>query len=91
MPDVPSRVAQRTAHRLCTAISDRPFQVPGHTPPINVTISIGLTTETAEGRIHTDTSFLSASPQVLLGRADQALFGAKAHGRNQVELRRPAA
>ncbi|MDA7427966.1 diguanylate cyclase [Primorskyibacter aestuariivivens] len=97
MPDVTGRAAQATAHRLRAAIADARFAVPGRSEPIGVTISIGVTLE--QGTITPSApdgrSIASATDaavaEALLARADQALYAAKAHGRNQVELDRPAA
>lgn len=97
MPDVTRQVAQGTAHRLRAAIADMRFDIPGRAEPIDVTMSIGVTLE--HGRIGKGAAVGAMEPgaagspvaQSLLSRADQALYGAKAHGRNQVELDRPAA
>lgn len=95
LPDASDRVAQDTAHRLCAAVAEAPFVVPGHHQPVPVTISIGVTTAHApENRALTADVAQTAPdlrPEILLRRADAALYEAKAHGRNQVELGRPAA
>ncbi|TMM55137.1 diguanylate cyclase [Sulfitobacter sabulilitoris] len=84
MPATPLADARRAALRLCQAISDRPFDVPGSATPIPVTISIGL----ALGGTATSGA---ANAEALLDAADKALYGAKMQGRNQVTLSRPAA
>lgn len=69
--------ARQTADRLCHAISDLPIALPGGMGAVPVTISIGL----AMGPIRP-----AATPgtAAILDRADQALYRAKADGRNQV-------
>jgi two-component system cell cycle response regulator len=73
MPDTDFRQAQGVAERVRTAIAERGFDVGnGHLLP--VTISVGL----ALNEQATDT------PDVLLKRADVALYRAKRGGRNRV-------
>jgi two-component system cell cycle response regulator len=74
MPETPQRVAEAVAERLRSVIAETPMVV--GTPPveINLTISIGLAVppnaqETTAGLLH---------------RADEALYAAKAGGRNRV-------
>lgn len=85
LPDASDRKAGHTARRLCAAVSEAPFAIPGCELPISVTVSIGVTIAQPAGSE-------GALPEALLRNADAALYEAKAQGRNQVELsRRPAA
>ncbi|SEQ27677.1 diguanylate cyclase domain-containing protein [Thalassovita taeanensis] len=86
LPDTPPAQARAIARRLCQIISDTPFHLPGHAQPVNVTVSIGLAL--AHGA---DIAMDDTAVNGLLDQADRALYGAKAHGRNQVTLSRPAA
>ena len=74
MPDTPIEAAQRVAERLRLHVSGAPFHVAGVGEPMQVTISIGVAATSGEG----DT------PEALLKRADEAVYEAKAKGRNQV-------
>lgn len=80
--------AKKAAQRLCRMVRNTPFEVPGQTMPITATISIGMTvcdpTQTTQ-------LIVPLSAEALLGRADKALYGAKADGRDRVTLVRPAA
>jgi two-component system cell cycle response regulator len=77
LPDADRATALECAERLRAAIGNHGFTMGGETPPLGITLSVGLalaapgTNETA---------------QSLLDRADAALYGAKAHGRDQVTL-----
>ena len=73
MPDTDFRQAQGVAERVRTAIAERGFDV-GNGRLLPVTISVGL----ALNEQATDT------PDVLLKRADVALYRAKRGGRNRV-------
>jgi two-component system cell cycle response regulator len=74
MPDTPLEAAQRVAERLRLHVSGAPFHVAGVGDPMQVTISIGVAATCGE----------SDSPEALLKRADEAVYEAKAKGRNQV-------
>ncbi|WP_420013403.1 diguanylate cyclase [Tateyamaria sp.] len=80
--------AKNAAARLCRVIRKTPFVVPGHGLGITATISIGMTVcDPRTGATQT----LPHSAETLLDRADKALYGAKAKGRDRVALSRPAA
>jgi len=61
------------AERLRQSVADAPFQLTGNGKEVPVTISIGVAT-----------SYAGDTPEVLLKRADQALYRAKRDGRNRV-------
>jgi two-component system cell cycle response regulator len=73
MPETGLAVAERIAERLRLHVAGSPFRLPGVEDPLAVTISIGVAC-TRPG----DT------PEALLKRADEAVYAAKAQGRNQV-------
>jgi two-component system cell cycle response regulator len=77
MPDTGLEVAQRIAERLRLHVAGSPFRMHGVEDPLSVTISIGV----ACTRLEED------SPDALLKRADEAVYDAKARGRNQVVAR----
>jgi two-component system cell cycle response regulator len=88
MPGVGLANARKAAQRLCQMIRATPFDVPGHSAPVTATISIGMTVcDPGAGAAMT----LPISAEALLDRADKALYGAKAEGRDRVTLSRPAA
>lgn len=74
LPETPLPVATMVAERLRAVIAEKPIAVAGIATELSVTISIGV----AATR---DTSETMAS---LLQRADEALYAAKAEGRNRV-------
>ncbi|HTK34195.1 MAG TPA: PleD family two-component system response regulator [Caulobacteraceae bacterium] len=74
MPETGLDVAHRIAERLRQHVAGSPFRVAGVEDPLSVTISIGVACTDGE----TDT------PDALLKRADEAVYSAKAKGRNQV-------
>lgn len=85
MPATDLKTAQKIADRMCSAIGDVGFDIPGAREPVSITISLGLA--------------MSAPPMLmerrapetvdmLLDRADKALYGAKMQGRNCVTLHR---
>ena len=77
MPGTGLDVAHRIAERLRLHVAGSPFRVAGVEDPLSVTISIGV----ACTAVATDT------PDSLLKRADEAVYEAKARGRNQVIAR----
>ena len=73
MPDTDLSFAYMVAERLRQSVADSPFNVSVAGKELTVTISIGVaTSETGD------------TPEVLLKRADQALYRAKRDGRNRV-------
>ena len=78
MPDTDHAPALAAAERLCEAISESKFAVPGSSGEVEVTVSIGVATEPAGRR----------SLGWLMERADRALYEAKHAGRNQVIVAR---
>ena len=74
MPDTTQDDAERIAERIRRYVSGSPFRVAHGSELLTVTISIGVATSTGEA----DTS------EALLKRADEALYEAKAAGRNRV-------
>jgi diguanylate cyclase (GGDEF)-like protein len=68
-------VAANVAERLRQVVADTPFCV-GEGLEIPVTISIGVASRHGDGD----------APDILLARADEALYEAKRQGRNRVEL-----
>ncbi len=73
MPDTDFRQAQMVAERVRTAVAERAFElVAGR--PLSITVSVGV----ALNESHLDT------PEMILKRADVALYRAKREGRNRV-------
>lgn len=87
LPDTAPEAAQATAERLCHAISEAPIALPepeAQGRAVRITASIGLAP--------CDPLSDSAPVEALISRADRALLGSKAGGRNQVRVfRRDAA
>ncbi|HUO23825.1 MAG TPA: PleD family two-component system response regulator [Caulobacteraceae bacterium] len=77
MPDTALVDAERIADRIRRFIGGSPFRVSGGADLLTVTISIGVAVTLGVG----DT------PEALLKRADEALYEAKAAGRNRVIAR----
>lgn len=88
MPGVSLANARKAAQRLCGLIRNTAFDVPGTALPITATISIGLTVCDPSLKA---AMTVSMNAEALLDRADKALYGAKADGRDRVTLLRPAA
>lgn len=88
MPGAGLNNARAAAQRLCKMIRTTPFDVPGQNLPITATISIGMTVCDPTKTAHL---MRPLSAETLLDRADKALYGAKADGRDRVTLERPAA
>lgn len=85
MPGTNSDIAQKVAERLRGHIHDAPFRIPGAKRPVPLTMSFGLAIGTPA----------TESAEVLLDRADKALYSAKTRGRNRIgvcgKASRPAA
>ncbi len=80
MPDTKMEDAHRIAERIRLHVSGSPFRIAGGSEILNATISIGVaTTRTTED-----------TPESLLQRADDALYQAKAGGRNRVVIAKAA-
>ena len=79
LPDTDAPGADHLAERLRQAISADLFK-PGHTPPLQVTVTIGVAT------VQADEGLLDA-----VHRADEALYRGKQQGRNQVVSSHPVA
>jgi len=73
MPDTDFRQAQGIAERVRAAVAEKGFEA-GNGRPLKVTVSVGM----ALNEHQTDT------PELLLKRADVALYRAKREGRNRV-------
>jgi two-component system cell cycle response regulator len=74
MPGASLTDAERVAERIRLHVNQAPIQVCGGKARLGVTISIGVASSLGEG----DT------PDLLLKRADEALYAAKTGGRNRV-------
>jgi two-component system cell cycle response regulator len=77
MPDTTLADAHRIAERIRLHVSGSPIRVAGGKEILNITISIGVAATLGEG----DT------PEALLKRSDEAVYEAKASGRNKVIAR----
>ncbi len=77
MPGARLEDAQRVAERIRLHVAGSPFRVSGGKELLTVTISIGVATTVGE----------EDTPEALLKRADEAVYEAKAGGRNKVVAR----
>ena len=89
LPDTSRAEARIAARRLCRIIAQDGFVLPGQQDPVGITLSIGVAMGLEAGDC--DDQPPSDRVQGLLHEADQALYQAKACGRNQVTIRKPAA
>ena len=74
MPDTDMSLAYKIGERLRQIVASAPFDVVENEPPLDITISIGIS-----ALQHPDDT-----PDDILKRADQALYRAKRDGRNRV-------
>ena len=74
MPGASLDDAQRVAERIRRDVASAPFRIMGGRESLSITISIGVAATTGDG----DT------PDLLLKRADEGVYEAKAGGRNKV-------
>jgi two-component system, cell cycle response regulator len=77
MPDTSIVDAERIAERIRLHVAGSPFRVMGGAELLSVTISIGVAATHGPGD----------KPEALLKRADEAVYEAKASGRNRVVAR----
>jgi two-component system cell cycle response regulator len=77
LPDSDRCAALECAERLRAAVGEEIFAVGGDVPGLRVTLSAGLALSAAGS---------GEAAQSLIDRADAALYGAKAHGRDKVTL-----
>jgi len=75
LPDTPYEGASVMAERICKAMAQQPFEVEGQL--IGVTVSVGVASHANDREV---------DPEILLKKADLALYRAKATGRNRVEV-----
>ena len=88
MPDTGLCAAQVAAERLCRAIDETAFALPGSNARAHVTVSIGLTVA-ADSRgpiLDAGDEMGTFGANALLSLADKALYESKGAGRNQVTL-----
>lgn len=82
MPNTCAEFAGAAAERLRRAVESDLFSLPGGETRLQLTISVGVAVCSTSA---------AGSPQAIIDVADQALYTAKADGRNQVSINRFAA
>jgi two-component system, cell cycle response regulator len=75
-PDTPAQSAADAANRLREIVARRVFALPAVDKTLHITVSIGVAVYPRDG----------ATPADLISRADNALYYAKKHGKNQVAM-----
>ena len=83
LPDCPRTTARLRARALCDRIREAPFGLAGKNTRVPVTISIGVA-------LYGDEPCTTESVADILAKADRALYGAKAQGRDKVTFGRPS-
>ncbi|RMI27596.1 MAG: diguanylate cyclase [Calditrichaeota bacterium] len=78
-PELSRKEGEQLAQKLCRIIEEAPFPGEEKLPQKRVTISIGVAAFPEDAQ----------EPEELIHQADQALYTAKARGRNRVELASP--
>jgi len=90
LPDANAEDARVIAERLRVVIERQPVDLPAAAGRLGVTVSVGVAI--AQGpRLDASDQDVDAEIRVLMDQADRALYGAKASGRNMVEISRSAA
>ena len=83
MPAADVGTARAIAQRVCRAIGNTPFTIPGASEPVQITISLGL----AMSRTGAPTgNHAPDKVNTLLDHTDKALYAAKPQGRNRVNF-----
>ena len=77
MPGASLEDATRVADRIRRDVAAQPFPIMGGAEGLTITISVGVAASTGD----------DDTPEALLKRADEGVYEAKAHGRNQVIAR----
>ena len=89
LPDTDKTEARVAARRLCRMIAQDPIDLPGQGRSVTMTVSIGVAMGHCPLPLPPDP--LPQTVERLLHRADKALYGAKACGRNKVTISNTAA
>lgn len=84
LPGLTQSEADKIAQHLCRIVSDTPVQISGPHRTVAVTISIGLAMSVSNTPSYNQRSSSQTPSASILALADQALYGAKTMGRNQV-------
>ncbi|MFN4170573.1 MAG: diguanylate cyclase [Pseudorhodobacter sp.] len=90
LPGADLAMARPVAERLCQAINEQEFELPGQ-GWLQVTCSIGLAASDRQDRTEADPVYGLETVSAVIDRADRALLQAKTAGRNQVTISRTAA